>query len=62
LVDDANTDSRKLQLDLVYRHALAEDWNLVGGYSHSISDKSDEDRDHSSKVFIGLEKATRWRF
>ncbi|MCE8455100.1 hypothetical protein [Rhodovulum sulfidophilum] len=61
-VDDANTDSRKLQLDLVYRHALAEDWNLVGGYSHSISDKSDEDRDHSSKVFIGLEKATRWRF
>ncbi|RBO52888.1 hypothetical protein DSD19_11980 [Rhodovulum sp. BSW8] len=61
-VSDDDSDKRKLQLDLVYRHSLAQDWNVVGGYSHSISDRSSDDREYSSKVFIGLEKATQWRF
>ncbi|WP_134079545.1 hypothetical protein [Rhodovulum visakhapatnamense] len=55
-------DGDRLWLDLSYRHNLAADWDIVSGYSHSLSKKGDADREYSNKVYISLEKSIQWRF
>ncbi|WP_287188256.1 hypothetical protein, partial [Rhodovulum sp.] len=58
----AGVDTRKITLDLVYRHALAGDWDMLGGYTHTLSRQEGASDSRSDEVFIGVEKRVRWRF
>lgn len=53
-------DSRRFDLDMTYRHELAQDWNMVGRVSVArIEEDGVADRS-SNTVFIGLEKRFVW--
>lgn len=54
-------DSRRSTFDLSYRHALAQDWDLVGGYSLLHSTRSTRDDVTANTVFVRVEKQFDWR-
>lgn len=57
-----SADTRKVEIDLAYRHALTEDWDLLGGYTHTISDETGARRSYSDEIYIGIEKRFQWWF
>jgi hypothetical protein len=61
LGDDGNDDST-LDLNLAYRHNLAESWDLVGGYVHTIDSENDSSTNRSDEVFLTIQKSFWRRF
>jgi len=57
---DQNRDSQ-VDLNLAYRRNLAEDWDLVGGYTHNISSENDA-TDRYDEVFLTIQKSFWRRF
>jgi hypothetical protein len=57
---DTGRDSKRYNLDLTYRYALTNDWDLATGVSLVRSEREGEaDRD-ANTVFIGLERRFVW--
>lgn len=54
-------NSRRSTLDINYRQALAQDWNLVGGYSLLHSSRSGRADVTANTVFVRVEKQFDWR-
>lgn len=52
---------RRVDLSLTYRHSLAEDWDLVGGYTHRVDTENDT-TNQSDKIFLSIEKSFWRRF
>lgn len=52
---------RQIDLNLSYRHSLAQDWGLVAGYTHRI-DSDDAATDRSNEIFLSIEKSFWRRF
>lgn len=54
------SDTRRIGLDLTYRHDLAQDWDLVGQFSTvRIIETGSADRE-ANTLFLGLEKRFGW--
>lgn len=54
-------DEDRLDVSLVYRQQLAEDWDLVSSYVHRI-DRDDDDTERDDEFYLGIEKTFRRRF
>ncbi|WP_132464391.1 hypothetical protein [Rhodovulum marinum] len=52
---------RQIDLNLSYRHSLAEDWGLVAGYTHRIDSENDT-TERSNEIFLSIEKSFWRRF
>lgn len=56
----SDLDTKRYDLGLTYRHALSQDWNVVGGVT-VVSIEEDEAPDSDANtIFIGLEKRFVW--
>ncbi|MEP3636334.1 MAG: hypothetical protein ABJN14_03635 [Paracoccaceae bacterium] len=56
----SDLDTKRYDLDLTYRYALAQDWDLTSGISLvSLEEDGTSNRD-ASTVFVGLEKRFVW--
>ena len=53
-------DTQRYNLDLTYRHALYEDWNLTSGISMVLLEEDSAADRNANTVFIGLEKRFVW--
>ncbi len=54
-------DASRLDLGVSYRHELAQDWGLVGGFNRSFATEEGEPDRTSNSVFVGLRKSFVWR-
>lgn len=60
-IDNSVDDASRLDLSLSYRHELAEDWGLVGGYTRSFATDEGTPDIGSDTIFVGLQKRFEWR-
>lgn len=58
---DGGEDDTALDLNLTYRHSIARDWDIVGGYTHRIDDDG-SGRDRSDEIYLTIEKSFWRRF
>lgn len=54
-------DDSRLDLRLVYRYQLAEDWGLVSSYVHRI-DSENDNTERDDEIYLGIEKTFKRRF
>ena len=54
-------DASRMDLSVRYRHELARDWGLVGGYTYSYATEDGQDDRSTNTVFVGLDKTFNWR-
>jgi hypothetical protein len=55
-------DRRLTRASIAYSHALAEDWQLSGGYTFTDSDEEDEGSAESNAFFLRLQKAVTFAY
>lgn len=60
-LDTSADDASRLDLGVRYRHSLAQDWGVVGGYNRSFTSEEGEADQTSDTVFVGLQKTFEWR-
>ena len=53
-------DASRMDLSVRYRHELARDWGLVGGYTYSYATEDGQDDRSTNTVFVGLDKTFNW--
>jgi len=56
-----NEDVSVMNFGVNYSHALAQDWGIVTGYTHSMSSSDQDGDDSTNTVFVGLQKDFSWR-
>lgn len=54
-------DTTQIDLTLNYAQSLTEDWDLVGGYTHTRRMRDNGNDDIDDVVFIGLRTTLAWR-
>ena len=59
LGDNAD-DGQRVDLGLVYRHALTRDWDLIGSYRHTFEDSDNDSSRNSNTIFVGLQRGFTW--
>lgn len=55
------SDTTRFDLSFSYRHEVAQDWDLIGGYTYSRSSSNTSTDITSNTIFVGLEKSYNWR-
>ena len=61
VLSDGGDDQSSIRLNVTYRHAVGDEWNLVSGVSYSTSRRDTREDEDSSTIFVGLEKSFSFR-